>query len=125
MVGAILPGATQLPLPLDRGLLVAVADGDKADTLEPMRLFERLGFKIYTTESTKQFLAEHGVDLDMSFLASGVRRKRLKGKDQRTSLAALPTSLTMNSRNIASSASEPCRTCLFASLKPSFLTHQG
>ena len=57
--------ATQLPLPLDGGVLVTVADGDKPDILEPVRLFERLGFKLYTTEGTKRFLTEHGIDTEL------------------------------------------------------------
>jgi carbamoyl-phosphate synthase large subunit len=57
--------ATQLPLPLEGGVLVTVADRDKSAILEPARLFRSVGFKIYSTDGTRRLLAEHGIDAEL------------------------------------------------------------
>jgi carbamoyl-phosphate synthase large subunit len=54
--------ATQVPLPQNGSVLFTVADLDKPSALEPARLFRELGFKIYSTDGTREFLAENGIE---------------------------------------------------------------
>ena len=54
--------ATQTILPLEGSVLFTIADRDKNAALEPIRRFRDLGFKIYATEGTHDFLKENGVD---------------------------------------------------------------
>ena len=56
--------ATQLPLPLDGGVLITVADRDKPGILEPARLFKELNFKIWSTAGTNEYLAENGIETE-------------------------------------------------------------
>jgi len=56
--------ATQLTLPLEGTVLITVADKDKPGIIEPARLFREMGFRILSTEGTRKFLAENGVDSD-------------------------------------------------------------
>ena len=54
--------AAQTTLPLEGSVLFTVADRDKNAALEPVRRFRDLGFTIYATEGTHDFLKENGVD---------------------------------------------------------------
>jgi carbamoyl-phosphate synthase large subunit len=54
--------ATQTILPLKGSVLFTVADRDKNAALEPIRRFRDLGFTIYATEGTHDFLKENGID---------------------------------------------------------------
>jgi carbamoyl-phosphate synthase large subunit len=53
--------ATQSPLPVEGSVLITVADSDKSSVLEPARLFADLGFQIYATRGTREFLEKHGL----------------------------------------------------------------
>jgi carbamoyl-phosphate synthase large subunit len=53
--------ATQSPLPVEGSVLITVADSDKSSVLEPARLFSDLGFEIYATRGTREFLEKHGL----------------------------------------------------------------
>ncbi|MBS0014139.1 MAG: ATP-grasp domain-containing protein, partial [Desulfobacterales bacterium] len=53
--------ATQSPLPVEGSILITVADSDKTSVLEPARLFSDLGFQIYATRGTREFLEKHGI----------------------------------------------------------------
>ncbi len=57
--------ATQSPLPSEGTVLITVADQDKPAILETAKQFQKLGFKIKTTDSTHQFLAENGVKTEL------------------------------------------------------------
>jgi len=54
--------ATQMVLPLEGAVLFTIADRDKSATLEAVRLFKDLGFKIMTTSGTHRFLEEKGIE---------------------------------------------------------------
>ena len=54
--------ATKMALPLEGSVLITVANTDKPSALETARLFKDLNFKIYSTNGTHGFLAEHGID---------------------------------------------------------------
>ncbi len=54
--------ATQTTLPLDGTVLFTIADRDKPGSLEPVRLFRELGFRIMTTKGTHQFLLDNGIE---------------------------------------------------------------
>jgi carbamoyl-phosphate synthase large subunit len=58
--------ANQL-LPGEGTVLITATDGDKPDTLEVVREFMRLGFRIKTTEGTCRFLASHGIETEPIF----------------------------------------------------------
>ncbi len=53
--------ATKVPLPLSGNVLITVANADKPGVLEPARLFSDLGFKIYATKGTYEFLTGNGI----------------------------------------------------------------
>ncbi|MBF0117236.1 MAG: carbamoyl-phosphate synthase large subunit [Desulfobacterales bacterium] len=53
--------ATNFSLPLEGNVLITVSDKDKPSILEPARLFRDLGFEIFTTDGTFQFLKEKGI----------------------------------------------------------------
>ncbi len=53
--------ATQVPLPLEGGVLITVADRDKPGILESARFFKDLNFKIWSTPGTHRYLAENGI----------------------------------------------------------------
>jgi carbamoyl-phosphate synthase large subunit len=53
--------ATQQRLPTEGTVLVTVSDPDKQESLQIVRHFERLGFKIMATSGTCRFLNEDGV----------------------------------------------------------------
>ncbi|MBN1886973.1 MAG: carbamoyl-phosphate synthase large subunit [Thermoflexales bacterium] len=53
--------AAQQMLPLEGTVLISVSDREKLAMLEVARAFDRLGFKIKTTEGTQKFLAGHGI----------------------------------------------------------------
>ncbi|MEW6672122.1 MAG: carbamoyl-phosphate synthase large subunit [Thermodesulfobacteriota bacterium] len=54
--------ATQLSLPVEGSVLITVADRDKPSALEPARLFRDLGFRIYATKGTFEFLKNNGIE---------------------------------------------------------------
>jgi len=54
--------ATQVALPVEGSVLITIADRDKPSVLEPARQFRDLGFKIRSTNGTRLFLQEHGID---------------------------------------------------------------
>ena len=54
--------ATKLTLPLEGTVLITVADRDKGGVLESAKRFQDMGFRILTTEGTRQFLVRHGVE---------------------------------------------------------------
>ncbi|MFZ5570452.1 MAG: carbamoyl-phosphate synthase large subunit, partial [Thermodesulfobacteriota bacterium] len=53
--------ATQVPLPLEGGVLFTIADIDKPSSIEAARLFRDLGFTLFSTNGTRGFLAAHGI----------------------------------------------------------------
>lgn len=54
--------ATKMALPLEGSVLITLANADKPSALETARLFKDLNFKIYATNGTHKFLAEHGIE---------------------------------------------------------------
>jgi carbamoyl-phosphate synthase large subunit len=54
--------ATQTSLPLSGSVLFTVADIDKPSSIEAARLFRDLGFKLFSTDGTRSFLAQHGIE---------------------------------------------------------------
>ena len=54
--------ATKVALPLEGSVLITLADSDKTSALETAGLFKGLNFKIYATNGTHKFLAEHGIE---------------------------------------------------------------
>jgi len=54
--------ATQTSLPLQGSVLFTVADIDKPSSIEAARLFRDLGFKLFSTDGTRSFLAQHGIE---------------------------------------------------------------
>ncbi len=56
--------ATQSPLPIEGNVLITVADMDKAAAIESVRLFKDLGFKIFSTTGTRDFLSEKGIETE-------------------------------------------------------------
>jgi len=57
--------AVQLPLPVKGNVLITVADRDKPGILEPARIFREMGFKIFATNGTCEFLAENSIEADV------------------------------------------------------------
>jgi carbamoyl-phosphate synthase large subunit len=53
--------ASQLYLPLQGNVLITIADRDKEGIIQPARNFQELGFRIFATEGTHNFLKEHGI----------------------------------------------------------------
>jgi carbamoyl-phosphate synthase large subunit len=53
--------ATQLCLPISGNVLITIADRDKEGILEPAKQFQEMGFTIFATEGTYNFLNGHGV----------------------------------------------------------------
>ena len=58
--------AAQPALPLEGTVFISVADRDKAEILEVARLFETLGFRLKATAGTKAWLAENGLQSELS-----------------------------------------------------------
>jgi len=56
--------ATQVALPLEGTVLITIADEDKEFILEPARNFSDMNFKILSTEGTRQFLNNHGIEAE-------------------------------------------------------------
>jgi carbamoyl-phosphate synthase large subunit len=56
--------ATKVSLPLSGSVLITVANADKPSVLEPARLFSDLGFKIYATKGTYEFISGNGIAAD-------------------------------------------------------------
>jgi len=56
--------ATQQSLPTEGTVLITVTDKDKPDVLNIAKKFNKLGFKIKSTEGTFNFLKENGVDCE-------------------------------------------------------------
>ncbi len=56
--------ATQASLPLEGGVLITIADMDKPSIIEPARLFRDLGFKLFATAGTRDFLSQHGIQTE-------------------------------------------------------------
>jgi len=54
--------ATQSPLPTEGSVLFTIADRDKPSAIESARRFQELGFEIFATEGTHQFLKDKGVE---------------------------------------------------------------
>jgi carbamoyl-phosphate synthase large subunit len=54
--------ATQSPLPTEGSVLFTIADRDKPSAVEPARRFKELGFEIFATEGTHQFLNDKGIE---------------------------------------------------------------
>jgi len=54
--------AAQQILPLEGTVLISVSDREKPLVLEVAQEFDKLGFKIKTTEGTQRFLASHGIE---------------------------------------------------------------
>jgi carbamoyl-phosphate synthase large subunit len=48
-------------LPLSGAVLITVAEQDRAGGLEAAKKFVKLGFKVFATEGTQAYLAQHGV----------------------------------------------------------------
>ena len=59
--------ATQLSLPLEGSVLITVANPDKPSALEPARLFRDLGFRIFTTKGTHEFMNKNGIETELIF----------------------------------------------------------
>jgi carbamoyl-phosphate synthase large subunit len=57
--------ATQLSLPVEGSVLITVADRDKPSALEPARLFRDMGFRIFTTKGTFEFLKNNGIETEL------------------------------------------------------------
>ena len=57
--------ATQLSLPVEGSVLITVANRDKPSALEPARLFRDMGFKIFTTKGTFEFLKINGIETEL------------------------------------------------------------
>jgi carbamoyl-phosphate synthase large subunit len=53
--------ASGVDVPAGGSMIATIADADKAEALPIVRGFSELGFRIYATEGTSQFLNEHGV----------------------------------------------------------------
>jgi carbamoyl-phosphate synthase large subunit len=49
-------------LPLDGAIFLTVSDGDKRTVLPIARQFQEMGFTMYATEGTAQFLREQGIE---------------------------------------------------------------
>jgi len=49
-------------LPIEGSVLLTVADKDKEELLPTAKKFKKLGFNIYSTKGTADFLASHGID---------------------------------------------------------------
>jgi carbamoyl-phosphate synthase large subunit len=56
--------ATKVSLPLSGSVLITVANADKPSVLEPARLFSDLGFKIFATKGTYEFITGNGITAD-------------------------------------------------------------
>jgi carbamoyl-phosphate synthase large subunit len=54
--------ATQLCLPISGNVLITIADRDKEGILEPARQFREMGFTIFATQGTYNFLSDYGVE---------------------------------------------------------------
>lgn len=53
--------ATKLVLPLEGCVLITVADRDKPAIVESAKRFQALGFTLFATQWTREFLAKHGI----------------------------------------------------------------
>ena len=49
------------PLPMSGSVFISLSDRDKADALEPSRALSDLGFTLFTTAGTHDYLSSHGV----------------------------------------------------------------
>jgi carbamoyl-phosphate synthase large subunit len=49
------------PLPMSGSVFISLSDRDKDSALEPARALSELGFQLFTTSGTHDFLASHGV----------------------------------------------------------------
>ena len=56
--------ATKVALPTQGAVLMTISDRDKPGILEPARLFRDIGFKIFATKGTHQFLSEKGLEAE-------------------------------------------------------------
>jgi len=57
-------GAKQY-LPLKGSVLISVCESDRREGLKVARAFTKLGFKLFATRGTSQYLAEHGLESEM------------------------------------------------------------
>jgi carbamoyl-phosphate synthase large subunit len=58
--------AAGMTLPTEGAILITVADCDKEAMLPVAERFQALGFKIFSTQGTRDFLARHGVDAELA-----------------------------------------------------------
>jgi carbamoyl-phosphate synthase large subunit len=65
--------AAQARLPLEGNILITVAEKDKTATIDVARRFKELGFTIFATVGTKEFLAQHNIK---TTLASKIHESR-------------------------------------------------
>ncbi|MBM4128680.1 MAG: carbamoyl-phosphate synthase large subunit, partial [Nitrospira sp.] len=56
--------ATGLRLPVEGTVLITVFEDDREVAFEVARQFKQLGFRIKTTEGTRRFLAQHGIETE-------------------------------------------------------------
>lgn len=49
------------PLPMSGSVFISLSDREKEEALEPSRAIANLGFSLYTTSGTHDFLAKHGI----------------------------------------------------------------
>ncbi len=56
--------ATKVSLPLEGGVLFTIADIDKPSSIEAARLLRDLGFKLFSTNGTREFLDQHGIQAE-------------------------------------------------------------
>jgi len=57
--------STQLILPTEGTVLITVDDSNKAAVLESAKLFKKMGFKILSTEGTRDYLAKNKIDSEL------------------------------------------------------------
>ena len=54
--------AAQMYLPLEGNVLITVADRDKEQIIEPARQLKEMGFKLFATQGTFEFLKKHSIE---------------------------------------------------------------
>jgi carbamoyl-phosphate synthase large subunit len=66
--------ATGVKLPMTGGVFVSVRDSDKPVIVEPMKTLTRMGFTLYATAGTAEYLANAGIDVKiLQKVAAGTR----------------------------------------------------
>jgi carbamoyl-phosphate synthase large subunit len=69
--------AAQPPLPLGGAVLISVTDRDKPAILDAARRFHGMGFRIFATAGTRDYLVAHGVPSELSFKLHEQRRPHI------------------------------------------------